>query len=274
MSIKNRHDPAWKARMASVARYDRVKFRFRDCGPAFVAAMDEVLGRAYATLLDRCKGMDIRAPKRTILPASMSKPEGLLIYELNGLCAEAVRYLPAGWLMDATYVDVKSFVRLAPEVGSFDEGFGSILNVEGGRRMLSTRRYPRASKDGAKRSGMVYTLGSGKSGLHLNAYMRPGQPVGIEGKYRDEAVASVAQRALEMYSGGILTDAGAWDVALRDWAYISAQAWEAELLYRDYDACAVMEPVSFGVSHRERVVDTNDDQALNDELREDIGNAA
>lgn len=235
---------SWFREMATVARYDYIKITFPDVHPVHRQHVDDAISVAVGRLREEYPKLQLHLPKATTLPPSPNKPDGKYIIELAGFVAEACKYLPAGWLEYVTYAHVKSFCELPP--GWTLDDFGKVLTDRaGGYRNLSVRQYNRGNKTQTKQPGKAYTLGSGKSGCHLNAYRRPGQPVGIEGKFRDEQVKNVTLDALDWYEANKQNDQGAWDFARAAWGRRSAEVWSHELLNRGVEPYMLLAPTTY-----------------------------
>lgn len=233
----------WAQQVAAVARYDRIKLCFPDVHPIHRQHVDEVIQFALAKLQAENPAIRLHLPKATVLDPSPNKPNGKYIIELNGYVAELCRFLPAGWLTYVTYADVKSFVRLRNERSHDD--LQAILETPGGYRNVFISHRKRGNQSGTKMPGRAYTLGSGKSGMHLNCYRRPSQPTGIEGKFRDEQVHNVTATAWDIFNQGEATDEQAWILARNMWGLKMAEGWAGELYSRAYEPAEVFHPVTY-----------------------------
>jgi hypothetical protein len=220
----------WWQEFGSLARYDKVKLNFPDIHPAHRLHVQDVLDSCIEQLGAEYPGLRVNLPKLVEIGPSPNKPNGMYIVDLQGFVAECVKYMPAGWLSYVTYAHVKTFVR--PVGGDTDENVQSLIDRPGSPRAHFIGVRPRGNRDASKAPGKAFTIGSGKSGLHLNLYRRPGQPWGMEGKFRDEQVHHVTMAVLDMKEQGQVSDRGAWEMAAKMWGDKAGRAWELELMHR------------------------------------------
>lgn len=236
-------DPTWQQRAAKRAVFDKVKVTFSDTHPVHRKNVDEAIAFAFAKLQAEHPALRLHLPKPTTLPPSPNKPNGKYIYELFGFTAELVRYLPWEWAEFVRYVDVKIFVETPNH--DQDTTLQQVFETPGGKRNMFIGYRRRGNRSGTKAPGKVYTLGSGKSGIHLNCYKRPGQPTGIEGKFRDEMVTKVVAAVSDLKAMHGWPDADCWVIARTSWGNRAAQEWGAELRGRGYEPQEVFEPVTY-----------------------------
>lgn len=234
---------SWIGELTRLCRFDKVKLTFPDVHPIHRKNVEEAIAAAIVMLGKEYPGVRIIEPRFTVLEPSPNKPNGKYIVELQGVVAEAAVYLPAGWMEYVTYVDTKTFVTLPQEPG--DDYMQQLLERPGGYRNMFIRFMKRGNRAGTKMPGKAFTLGSGKSGCHLNMYRRPAQPWGVEGKFRDEQVYDRTLTALDRFMNDGLSDREAWAELRMMCGRKMAETWAAELYARDLEPAEVMTPVPF-----------------------------
>ena len=228
---------SWIEDYATNAHLDYIKLRIQSCRHPRKTVFIREIQSAYETWTRLHPG-DYHLPKVTVLDPSPAKPDGMTLVELFGPVAQCVRYLPTTYLYNVTYAHVKTYVKRL----EMAEMARIAIELQGWRQP-SVRRYKKGR--GNKESGIVVAFGSGKSGLHLSVYRRGGQPVGMEGKFRDEFVKVPASDAFEDDTGDANKRIASWDNFVKSLGYKAARGYETEFHLRGIDPLTFC-PVSVG----------------------------
>lgn len=233
----------WVRAFAAGCKLDKIKLTFPDVHPIHRQNVDEAVSFCVQKLMEEFPTVHCHLPKATILDPSPAKPNGKYIIELQGFVAEAAKYLPAGWLQYVTYADVKCFVALNPahDIDNLLE----VFLLPGGVRNYAPTFPGKKNKSATKQRTMSHRLGSCKSGTHLTAYQRPAQPVGFEGKFKDEAVHDVTLTALDLLESKRVNDQGAWLICRHMWGIKAAETWAQEFYARNIEPSSVCIPITW-----------------------------
>ena len=182
-----------KSSIEHLWRFDYVKFTFPDADPqASAKRFKRITDYVNEHMGDSPVG-SWREPKQTFLSPHYTRPNGYHIVEIWGEAAGAVIRFPWAWVEHMTYAHVKTYADM-PE----GEDYNSLLdyfNNAGFRKATRiTPRRQRHSKKDSKRPGLQ--VGSKKSSLHFGIYVRPYERVGVEGRFRDEHLATARDFAV------------------------------------------------------------------------------
>lgn len=228
---------------ATAARFDYLKFSFPDTHPIHRQQVDEVLSHALGLVSEKYGLSSLVPPKMTTLPPSPAKPNGKYIVELWGGAAMLVMYLPRHWLEFVTYVHVKSYIAQPGGVGI--ERVDELMRDTEGLLTYTFTKPGRANNSPVKAREPGARLGSRKSGAHFSLYARPGQLVGLEGRFRDEFVKDIASECYELGAKHDIGDTGAWQTALYRWARLAGEKFCHELYRRELDPHEFGYPVTY-----------------------------
>lgn len=230
------------SRYATAARFDYVKLTFPDIHPVHRRQVDDVVSFALGKVSEQFQGVELKLPEMTTLPPSPRKPNGLYIVEIYGLASELVHFLPRHWLEFLTYVHVKSYL-LQPGGAGIDRP-QELFEDTDGLLTLTVTKPGSAARTNAKAKEKLLRLGSRKSGTHFVIYGRPDEAVGLESRFRDEAVKEIAFECHELGERADIGDAGAWKMALYRWARKGAEKFTAECYRRGLDPHELGYPVN------------------------------
>lgn len=217
----------WAARYAANARFDYVKLRFNSAYDKRERIVREDVYRAVSDWLQSSGYGGLYMPPRfTVLPSSYSKPDGKLLVEFFGPTAAAVAYLDFKYAFYITYAHVKSFVESTRTM----RGLSDIFIDQPGSRAVSLRRYN--SQKNGKMAGVVISLGSAKSGIHISIYQRQNEYIGVECKFRDEQVTEQTYLLNQQYENSDFSSAMGWYLLLGRFAERAGSAVATEIYRR------------------------------------------
>lgn len=234
-----------KAPLDALYRFDYVKFTFRDAHPDL---SQQRFMKALTAVNKFCSEMlpgTWREPKQTFLDPAQSRPNGLHIIEIWGIAANAVVSLPWAWVEYLTFAHVKTYVDLQGNT-TYDELL-HLFDTPGFRK--GTRITPRRQRHSVKDSSRPgLQLGSKKSDLHFGIYVRPGEKVGVEARFRDERLATARDNACLAVGEPTSRAKGGWVVLLRQLASVGRNQLDYEFLSRDAEVDDYFAVESYGTA--------------------------
>lgn len=211
-------------------RFDYVKFQFPDLGAYWSVKARKQIESALLELQAEYPHNTLAEPKFTPLQPRLERPNGLLLVELWGRAAEVVHRLPWQWVEYVTFAHVKSYADL-PENGTYKQLL-DLFDQPGYRK--SARTTPPKRKNSVKHSGLPgLQIGSKKSDLHFTIYARPGERIGVEGKFRDERLYNLRDTACVSYDPASTRSKEGWRVLLALCARQTLDQLDYEFLSRE-----------------------------------------
>lgn len=219
-----------KAPIEAFYRYDYVKFTFRDSHPEHSRKRFDLATRHVNEYMGDALPGTWREPKQTFLAPNSTRPNGLHIIEVWGQAAGAVVRFPWSWVEYLTFAHVKTYGD-GKDTQSYDELL-HLFDTPGYRK--STRITPRRQKHSVKdsrRPGL--SIGSKKSDLHFAIYVRPGEKIGVEGRFRDERLAVARDNAVLATGEPTTRQPRGYLMLLRFLATVAQSQLDYEFLSRD-----------------------------------------